>query len=112
MSTAAIDTPTEGTSSRRSGGSRPRPVRETSNRELVEVRQHTEAAVSDLIGATADAMRAFLPSAALRPTEAVEFTFDVAEQVLLGVRRVCVEMAQIVEAGLQGSVAASERRAA
>jgi hypothetical protein len=38
----------------------------------------------------------------------VEFTFDVAEQLLIGARRVCVEIASVIESGLQGA----ERRAA
>jgi hypothetical protein len=79
-----------------------------SRRELTEVRQHTEAAVSDLIAATADALRAFLPTAALRPTEAVDYTFDVAEQILAGTRRVFFEIAAVIESGLQGA----DRRAA
>lgn len=108
MSTATVETPNEG-SSRRSSGSRPRSARDANRNELAVVRQHTEAAVIDLIGASTDAVRTFLPTAMLRPTEAVEFSFDVAEQFLAGARRICVEIATAVEAGLQAGL---ERRAA
>ena len=107
MSTAPSDPPAE-TTSRRAPANRQRQLQEVSRRELIEVREHTEAAVSDLISATADALRAFLPSAVMRPTEAVDYTFDVAEQLLAGTRRVFFEIAAVVESGLQGA----ERRAA
>jgi hypothetical protein len=107
MSTAATETSTESTS-RRSPASRQRTLQDASRRELTQVREHTEAAVSDLVSATTDALRAFVPAAALRPTEAVDYTFDVAEQVLAGLRRVFVEIAGVIESGLQGT----ERRAA
>ena len=107
MSTAPSDPPTE-TPARRTPPSRQRQLQDVSRRELTEVRQHTEAAVSDLIAATSDAVRAFLPSAMLRPTEAVDYTFDVAEQMLAGTRRVFFEVAAVIESGLQGA----ERRAA
>ena len=109
MSAATVESTPESTSRRSgAGASRRRPLQDASRRELTEVREHTEAAVSDLIGATADAMRAFLPSAVLRPTEAVDCVFDVAEQVLAGTRRVCLEIAGVIESGLQ----AAENRAA
>lgn len=104
MSTAAVESTSESTSRRSSAGANRRaPLQDASRRELTEVREHTEAAVSDLISATADAMRAFLPSAVLRPTEAVDYVFDVAEQVLAGTRRVCLEVAGVLESGLQGA---------
>jgi hypothetical protein len=101
VSTAAIETPAEST--RRTSSNRRRPLQDASRRELTEVRAHTEAAVSDFVAATSDALRAFLPVAFIRPTEAVEYSFDVAEQVLTGMRRICVELAGVIESGLQGA---------
>ena len=107
MSTAPSEPATE-SPARRTPPNRQRQLQDVSRRELTQVREHTEAAVSDLIAASADALRAFLPSAVLRPTEAVDYTFDVAEQILAGTRRVFVEVASVIESGLQGA----ERRAA
>ena len=106
MSTASADT--QETTSRRPSTGRQRVLEDASRRELTQVREHTEAAVSDFVAAVSDAFRAFLPVAVVRPTEAVEYTFDVAEQVLAGMRRICVEIADVVESGMQGA----ERRAA
>ncbi len=36
----------------------------------------------------------------LRPTEAVEYTFDLMEQVLAADRRICFEFASIMESGI------------
>lgn len=107
MSTATIDGPQEVTS-RRPGSNRSRQASADSRRELVDARVHTEAAVTDLVASTTDAVRAFLPSAVLRPTQAVDYVFDVIEQTLVASRRMCLELATIVESGLQGV----ERRAA
>jgi hypothetical protein len=107
VSTASVDSPSESTS-RRGSSSRQRPLQDASRRELTAVREHTEAAVTDLVAATSEALRAFLPVAVLRPTEAVDYSFDVAEQMLAGMRRICLELAGVIESGLQGA----ERRAA
>ncbi len=96
MSTATIDTPD--TTTRRTPAAR-RPASAAQPR-LVEARQHAETAVTDLAAATTDAVRSFVPSALLRPTEAVDFAFDLAEQVLAVSRRACVEAAQVLENGL------------
>lgn len=106
MSTATVDSPE--TTRRPSAASKGPRALEDSRRDLVEVRQHTEAAVTDLVTATTDALRAFVPAAVLHPTEAIEHAFDVAEQVLAATRRVCVEVASVLESGLQGV----ERRSA
>ena len=108
MSTATVES-TSTVPTRRTTASRRQPLQDASRRELTEVREHTEAAVSDFVAATSDALRAFLPVAVLRPTAAVDYTFDVAEQVLAGMRRVCVEIASVLESGLQ---AAEDRAAA
>jgi hypothetical protein len=107
VSTASVDNPAE-TSNRRSTTSRQRPLQDANRPELTAAREHTEAAVTDLVSATSDALRAFLPVAVVRPTEAIDYVFDVVEQVVIGMRRVCVEIAGVVESGLQ----AAERRAA
>jgi hypothetical protein len=107
VSTASVDAPAE-TSGRRSASNRQRPLQDASRRELTAAREHTEAAVSDLVAASSEALRAFLPVAVLRPTEAVDYVFDVIEQLVVGMRRVAVEIAGVVEGGVQGA----ERRAA
>ena len=102
MTTAAIDAATEGTA-RRTPTQRPRPAG-ANTPTLVEARKHTELAVTDFVYATSDAVRAFLPAAVTRPTEAVEYAFDLAEQMLAGARRVCLELAAMVEQGTEGTV--------
>ena len=102
MSTATVDS-NHDAPTRRSNAARRRPLQDASRRELHEVREHTEAAVSDLMSATTDAVRAFMPTAILRPTEAVDYAFDVAEQLLAATRRICLELAAVVESGLQGA---------
>jgi hypothetical protein len=108
MTTATIDAAAESTARRSTPGQRPRPAG-TTTPSLVEARKHTEVAVSDFMSATTDTVRAFLPAAVTRPTEAVEYAFDLAEQVLAGARRVCLELAAMVESGIDGS---ATRRAA
>ena len=107
MSTASIDAPDDVTS-RRSGGNRSRQVPTGGRPESVDARAHTEAAVTDLVASTTDAVRAFLPSAVLRPTQTVDYVFDVIEQAVVASRRIFLELASNVESGLQGA----ERRAA
>lgn len=96
MSTATVEAP-ESTSRRtptaRRSGSAAQP-------RLVEARQHAETTVTDLASAATDAVRSFVPAAILRPTEAVDFAFDLAEQMLAVSRRACVEAAQVLENGL------------
>lgn len=106
MSTASIDS--ADATPRRPGGKGSRQLPADNRRELVEVRGHTEAAVTDLVAVTTDAVRAFLPSAVLRPTDTVDYMFDVLEQAVAASRRLCLEIASVVESGLQ----ATERRAA
>jgi hypothetical protein len=107
MTTATIDAAAESTA-RRTPTPRTRPAG-TPTPTLVEARKHTEVALTDFVNATNDALRAFLPAAVTRPTEAVEYAFDLAEQMLAGARRVCLELAAIVEHGTEG---APHRRAA
>lgn len=107
MSTASIDSPDEVTS-RRPGGSRSRQAAADGRRDAGDARAHTEAAITDLVASTADAVRAFLPSAVLRPTQAVDDVFDVVEHTMVASRRICLELAAIVESGLHGT----HRRAA
>jgi hypothetical protein len=98
MSTATIDAPD--TSTRRTPAARRSPSSSSAKPQLVEARQHAETAVSDLAAAATDAVRSFVPAAVLRPTEAVDFAFDLAEQMLAVSRRACFEAAQILENGL------------
>jgi hypothetical protein len=100
MTTAAIDAAE--TTNRRTPTQRPRPAGVNAP-ALVEARKHTEIAVSDFVYATSDAVRAFLPAAVTRPTEAVEYAFDLAEQMLAGARRVCLELATMVEQGTEAT---------
>lgn len=97
MSTATIDSPD--TARRTPAARRPRPS--AARPQLVEARQHAETAVSDLAAATTDAVRTLVPAAMLRPTEAVELAFDLAEQMLAVSRRGCFEAAQLLENGLK-----------
>lgn len=97
MSTATIDAPD--TTRRPPAARRPRPA--AAKPQLVEARHHAETAVSDLAAATTDAVRALVPAAVIRPTEAVELAFDLAEQMLAVCRRACFEAAQILENGLK-----------
>jgi hypothetical protein len=101
MSAATIESPTESTP-RRSGTSRKSPGQVQNTRDLMLVREHTEAAITDTVLAVNDALRAFLPAAVLRPTEAVDFGFDLAEQGLAATRRLFLEIAAMLESGLQG----------
>lgn len=105
MSTATIDTPD--TATRRPSAARNRGTASPAPK-LVEARAHAETAVTDLVSALTDTIRAFVPAAVLRPTDAVDYTFDLAEQMLGGTRRVCFEIASIFESDLEGA----ERRAA
>lgn len=98
MSTATIDTPE---TTRRTPAARRATSASAAKPQLVEARQHAETAVSDLAAAATDAVRAFVPAAVLRPTEAVDFAFDLAEQMLAISRRACFETAQILENGLK-----------
>lgn len=98
MSTATIDGPE--TTTRRTPAAR-RPSSSATKPQLVEARQHAETAVSDLAAAATDAVRTLVPSAVLRPTEAVDFAFDLAEQMLAVSRRACFEAAHLLENGLK-----------
>jgi hypothetical protein len=100
MSTATIESPSE-TAARRTSAPRPRTA-ESARPKLVDARAHTETAITDIVTAANDAFRTYLPTAVVRPTEAVEFTFDLAEHVLAGARRLCFELALILESGLEG----------
>lgn len=103
MSTATIDNPTDA-GTRRTSAQRPRQAAGDQVRPaLVDARLHAETAVTDLIAATADTVRSFVPAAVLRPTEAVDHVFDLAEQALAAARRVCHELAAIMESGLDGA---------
>ncbi|MGQ0847070.1 MAG: hypothetical protein ACT4QF_23370 [Sporichthyaceae bacterium] len=101
MSTATIDAPATdaGNATRRTPVQRPRPAN-VATPQLVEARQHAETAVTDLMAATTETVRAFVPAAVLRPTDAVDYAFDLCEQVLAGTRRICLEFAQLMESGL------------
>ncbi len=110
MSAATIDT-TESSSTttgRRNSGSTKSASERRSELELTRSSAAVELAAVEFVNGSYDALRAFVPQAVLRPTQAVDYVFDLAEQALAASRRVCAEIASIVEAGVQGS----ERRAA
>lgn len=103
MSTATIEAPitAEAASAARRTPVQQRPrTATTATPQLVEARKHAETAVTDLMASTTETLRAFVPAAILRPTEAVDYAFDLCEQVLAGTRRVCLEFAQLMESGL------------
>ncbi len=97
MSTATIDSPAD--TARRSAAPRPR----TGGTPPGTARP-AEAAAAELVSATAETVRAFAPAALTRPTHAVETAFELAEQGLAAARRVCLELAALVEDGV-GSAA-------
>ncbi len=99
MSAATIIDPPD-TATRRTPAAR-RPLPAAPRPQLLEARHHAETAVSDLASAATDAVRAFVPAAVLRPTEAVQFAFDLTEQMVAVSRRACLEAAQILENGLK-----------
>ena len=102
MSTATVESSSDAAARRAPAARRPSQTGDP-RPALVDARLHAETAVTDLIAATADTVRAFVPAAVLRPTEAVDHTFDLAEQALAAARRVCFEVAAILETGLDGA---------
>ncbi len=82
-------------------GQRTRTAAQTSPK-LVDARMHAESAVTDLFASTADTVRTLVPSAILRPSDAINTAFDLAEQCLAIARRTCLELASLVEGGLEG----------
>jgi hypothetical protein len=104
MTTATIETSVD---SRRAPGQRNRTAAQPSPK-LVDARMHAESAVTDLFASTAETVRTFVPTALLRPSDAVNTAFDLAEQCLAIARRTCLELAGLLEGGLEGL----DRRAA
>lgn len=101
MSTASIESPKP-------------PKSAAANRARLSVhtsQESTEEAVSQLVHGCVSALRTMLPSTVLRPTQTVALVFDVAEQFLAASRRLALELAQAVEAGVEG-VERYETRAA
>jgi hypothetical protein len=89
-------------------GPRATRAEERSKRQIEESLQSSEAAVVELVHGSVNAVQAFLPAAVTRPTQAVDYVFDLAEQVLAMTRKAAYEVASLVESGVQGV----ERRAA
>jgi hypothetical protein len=100
MTTATIDGTAE-TTTRRTPGPRTRPSA-TYRPNLAEARTHAQTAVNDLAAVTTDAIRTLVPPAVLHPTDAVAYSFDLAEQFLSGLRQICQEIAVAIESGLDG----------
>jgi hypothetical protein len=102
MSTAAIEAPKtskNGTSTQRARLS------------IQSSQESTEEAVAQLVHSGVSSLRSLLPNAVVRPTQTVELLFDVVDQFLAATRRLALEVAQAVEAGVDG-VENYERRAA
>jgi hypothetical protein len=101
MSTATVDETTS--SPRRSSNSRSRSdARSRSSEPALGL------VVTDVARDTVDGLRSVLPPAILRPTSAVDFMFDLVEQVVSVSRRTAHEVAAVVEAAIE----AAETRAA
>ena len=93
MSTASIETPKAPKST---------PSTQRARLSLHSSQESTEEAITQLVHGSVSALRSLLPTAVLRPTQTVVLLFDVAEQILAGVRRLSLEAAQAVESGVEG----------
>jgi hypothetical protein len=102
MSTATVEEPTP--SARRSSTNRTR----AEVRDVHTLERSLGLVVNEMSRDTVEGLRAVLPSALLRPTNAVDFVFDVLDQMVSVGRRTTHEVAAILEAGIE----AAEQRAA
>ena len=75
--------------------------REQARGQLQQSIQTSEEAISQLVHAYAEAFRSFVPSAWLRPSEAIDFVYDVTSQVLGLQRRFVQELFGAVQSNLQ-----------
>lgn len=66
--------------------------REQAREQLQQSVETSEEAISQLVHAYAEAFRSFVPSAWLRPSEAIDFVYDVTAQVLSVQRRFFEEL--------------------
>lgn len=66
--------------------------REQAREQFQQSVQTSEEAISQLVHAYAEAFRSFVPSAWLRPSEAIDFVYDVTAQVLSVQRRFVEEL--------------------
>ena len=85
----------------------PKPAKNASSSDRARLSVHsaadsTEEAITQLVHGSVSTLRSLLPSAAVRPTRTVELVFDVAEQFLVALRRLTLEIAAAVEAGVEG----------
>ncbi|GAC1441208.1 MAG: hypothetical protein NVSMB55_08340 [Mycobacteriales bacterium] len=85
----------------------PKPTKNAASTERARLSVHTsqestEEAITQLVHGSVSTLRSLLPAAAVRPTQTVELVFDVAEQFLVAVRRLALEIASAVEAGVDG----------
>lgn len=99
MSTVETAAPETNATTRRSTVPGKR-VGESAAPGLPEAGRNAEAAVTELMTATTETLRAFVPAAVLRPSTTMGYGFDLAEQLLSNTRRACLEMARIVETGI------------
>jgi hypothetical protein len=102
MSTAAVEETT--TSPRRSAPNRVR----NEARDTHTLERSLGLVVNEMSRETVAGLRTILPSAVLRPTSAVDFAFDVVDQIVSAGRRTALELASILEAAVE----AAEQRAA
>jgi hypothetical protein len=102
MSTATVEDATS--SPRRSSPNRAR----SEARERHSLERSLGLAVNEMSRDTVEGLRTVLPNAVLRPTSAVDFVFDVLEQVVCVGRRTGHDLASILEAAIE----AAEQRAA
>jgi hypothetical protein len=77
-------------------------TQDKSSQQLEESLRATEEAVVELVHGSVNVVQAFLPSAVVRPTEAVDYVFDLAEQALAVARRTAHEVASLIESGVRG----------
>ncbi|GAC1444682.1 MAG: hypothetical protein NVSMB55_21840 [Mycobacteriales bacterium] len=93
MSAATIETPKSAKNSASA---------ESARLSVPSSAESTEEAITQLVHGSVSTLRSLLPSAAVRPTQTGKLVFDVAEQFLVAVRRLTLEIAAAIEAGAEG----------
>jgi hypothetical protein len=101
MSTASVEDPTP--SPRRSSANRAR----SEAHDTHSLERSLGLVVNEMSRDTVEGLRTVVPNALLRPTTAVDFGFDVIEQMVSVGRRTGHELASILEAAIE----AAEQRA-
>lgn len=75
--------------------------REQAREQFQQSAETSEEAISQLVHAYAEAFRSFVPSAWLRPSEAIDFVYDVTVQVLSVQRRFVEELIGAARSNLE-----------